>query len=402
MLTMRRLFQGENEVETINLVRTCKIPSPMSQFNRDITAELEEIVLKGLAREKKLRYQSAGDLEIALRVYLNQKFPSFTSKDVASLMKLVLSKRIQESQEDIKKALTETSQKPNQAPRAHNPAAPMNERLANAIAHGHNLEAPPSLAMAPRSPVTRANAKLPNQFSSGHSTNTRAGIGGISHNTGMLRPNSHSGFQKERYYSKSSKKKGIGTQIAIGALMVIAVVVGGLGYVVKARRTPDVYLVTTPPAVKLSYNQTSLFGGKYVESPIIVHDFPEGKGTISIAREGYETVRFSVTHKRGKQIKNESIVLKQIDKFAPVKILSKKNGEKVDFDINDGFVKGTTPMNAPDLTYGKNHIMQIFPESFNKPENVFWCKFTPTSVDYLEPFILVIDVEKRGCRQSKR
>ena len=65
MLTGRRLFKGQNDVQTIERVRRCEVPPP-SQQNPDVPPELDAIVLKALARRPDNRWQTAGEMADAL------------------------------------------------------------------------------------------------------------------------------------------------------------------------------------------------------------------------------------------------------------------------------------------------------------------------------------------------
>ncbi len=73
-LTNHRLFKGDNEIVTMQLVRKAEI-TPPSQLNREVPADLDTIVLKALAADPEERYQTAGDLlddleEFAIRADL--------------------------------------------------------------------------------------------------------------------------------------------------------------------------------------------------------------------------------------------------------------------------------------------------------------------------------------------
>ncbi len=65
ILTGRRLFKGENDMQTIERVRTCQVAAP-SLFNPLCPPELDQIVLQALARNRDERYQSASEMADAL------------------------------------------------------------------------------------------------------------------------------------------------------------------------------------------------------------------------------------------------------------------------------------------------------------------------------------------------
>ena len=65
ILTGRRLFKGENDMQTIERVRRCEV-SPPSLFNPLCPPQLDQIVLQALARNRDERYQSASEMADAL------------------------------------------------------------------------------------------------------------------------------------------------------------------------------------------------------------------------------------------------------------------------------------------------------------------------------------------------
>jgi serine/threonine-protein kinase len=86
LFTGRRLFYGETDYQTVELVRQAKIPS-LAALNPDVEPELEQIIRKALAREPNDRYQSASDLSEALSAYLFSRRMKVTSRDIAALVK---------------------------------------------------------------------------------------------------------------------------------------------------------------------------------------------------------------------------------------------------------------------------------------------------------------------------
>src|SRR6185436_6884533 len=58
MLAGRRLFLGDSDIETVRMVQKAEIPS-LRQINPKVPADLERILLKGLAVDPAKRYQTA-------------------------------------------------------------------------------------------------------------------------------------------------------------------------------------------------------------------------------------------------------------------------------------------------------------------------------------------------------
>jgi serine/threonine protein kinase len=65
ILTGRRLFKGENDLQTVEKVRQCDVPPPSLQ-NPLCPPELDAIVLKALAKSRDDRFQTANDMADAL------------------------------------------------------------------------------------------------------------------------------------------------------------------------------------------------------------------------------------------------------------------------------------------------------------------------------------------------
>ena len=65
LATVRRLFKGASEFLTMSAVVNAAIPKP-SQYRRDIPQQLEAIMLRALSRNPDERFQSAGDMSLAL------------------------------------------------------------------------------------------------------------------------------------------------------------------------------------------------------------------------------------------------------------------------------------------------------------------------------------------------
>lgn len=86
MFTGRRLFYGDTDYQTVELVRQARVPS-IAALNPEIEPELEAIVRKALAKDVNDRYQNAADLGDALAQYLFSRRMKVTARDIAALVR---------------------------------------------------------------------------------------------------------------------------------------------------------------------------------------------------------------------------------------------------------------------------------------------------------------------------
>jgi serine/threonine protein kinase len=85
-LTGSRLFYGETDFATLELVRDAKIAPPSVKVPT-IPPELDAIVLKALSRDADERYQTANELAAALEDYLERHHPGYGEADVSASMR---------------------------------------------------------------------------------------------------------------------------------------------------------------------------------------------------------------------------------------------------------------------------------------------------------------------------
>jgi eukaryotic-like serine/threonine-protein kinase len=108
LFTGRRLFYGDTDYQTVELVRQARVPS-IAALNPEIEAELEAVVRKALARDPEERYQNAADLADALAQYLFSRRMKVTSRDIAALVRdtqmELMRKRSSEPKESLIDAL---------------------------------------------------------------------------------------------------------------------------------------------------------------------------------------------------------------------------------------------------------------------------------------------------------
>lgn len=86
MLTSKRLFYGDTDYQTVELVRNAKIP-PIGAQNPEVEPEFEEICRKALARRVEDRFQTATDLQDALAHYLFSRGLKMIQRDIAEMVR---------------------------------------------------------------------------------------------------------------------------------------------------------------------------------------------------------------------------------------------------------------------------------------------------------------------------
>src|SRR5215468_3684902 len=104
MLTGKRLFYGETDYQTVELVRNAKIP-PLRPQNPQVEPELEDVVRKALARRAEDRYASALDLQDALAQYSYSRGLKVISRDIAELVRQCLDDRASASSDGKKPSI---------------------------------------------------------------------------------------------------------------------------------------------------------------------------------------------------------------------------------------------------------------------------------------------------------
>ena len=86
LLATERLFAGDNEFVTLELVRRAEVDAPSTR-NPAVPPELDRIILRALARDPEARYQTAAELADDLARFLHTQGFSPTNKDLAAWMR---------------------------------------------------------------------------------------------------------------------------------------------------------------------------------------------------------------------------------------------------------------------------------------------------------------------------
>lgn len=94
LLAGRRLFMGESDLETVRMVQSARVPS-IRELNRNVSPELERVLMKSLTEDPDQRYQRARDFGAALNQLLFRMGRSVSSFDIAELVEPIRREREQ-------------------------------------------------------------------------------------------------------------------------------------------------------------------------------------------------------------------------------------------------------------------------------------------------------------------
>ena len=93
-LVGQRLFQGDTDFATLEMVRTVDVPAPSSK-NPEIPKDLEAILMKALSGEPETRYQTAMELHDELQAFMFQHGMFYSRKDLAAWMRKQYAREIE-------------------------------------------------------------------------------------------------------------------------------------------------------------------------------------------------------------------------------------------------------------------------------------------------------------------
>jgi serine/threonine protein kinase len=94
LLTGQRLFQGENDFDSLDMVRKGKVV-PLSKHNREIPSELEQVVLKALSLDVGDRHRYASELAEELRRFYSLSDSTLGAQELRQYMSTAFAEDIQ-------------------------------------------------------------------------------------------------------------------------------------------------------------------------------------------------------------------------------------------------------------------------------------------------------------------
>lgn len=104
LLTLRRPFSQNAESELTILSRIEKFDEflvPPSNFNSEVPAEVDEILLKALRKNPEERFQTARDFQVALRQVMLKYYPSYTYAETGQMMHKLFEEEIENERKEL-------------------------------------------------------------------------------------------------------------------------------------------------------------------------------------------------------------------------------------------------------------------------------------------------------------
>ena len=123
LLCSRKLFKASNDLAVLKLVQACKVPPP-SSINPNVPKELDQIVLKALAKDRNQRFENMDKFNRALVKFLYSTYPDFNATDLGYFAKQLFKDEISKDREkffeygkiDIKPYIEDASKSENSIP----------------------------------------------------------------------------------------------------------------------------------------------------------------------------------------------------------------------------------------------------------------------------------------------
>ncbi len=411
-LAMKRLFAGMTEVESIRKVQNCEIPYDICELNPEVDGELRALLMKGLSKDRKQRYQTAAAFEKDLLRYLHSKFAEFTSRELGNFLKRILAKRRDRTQDDIKETLAQATnpvQAAASATVATQSQVPLQAAAGSGLAMDMQADLPKALSedSALRAPITktgesRSVSALPGDdrmisLTTGvrKTMPPRAGMPGESsfRDGGAIGTSTRTRPRPVAHTVRHSKRKGFPV-----FLFLIAAFVGALyylkeeGFFESFRNTKklQVELTTVPEVVSLKVNGVALDGSTYKHTPVRLY-LAAGTYEIEISHPGFQKETIRISGAEGEPLKLDKIFLKRLSHVDLVPVRVESPGNRWLININDGLFEGETPLRV-DLLPDYKHSMTFRSQQDGK---YFRCEFTARrNAGTIQPIIIIPPPQK--------
>ncbi|GAB4299165.1 MAG: hypothetical protein Kow0090_14630 [Myxococcota bacterium] len=101
LVTGERLFVGASDFSTLEKVRNVEIVPPTT-YNKSLPKEIEDVILKALAKDTEERYQWASEMAMSLQKFILSFEKPYTGQELANFMKTIFAADIARERKKLK------------------------------------------------------------------------------------------------------------------------------------------------------------------------------------------------------------------------------------------------------------------------------------------------------------
>jgi len=392
VLGMKRLFAGETEVETIKNVQGCIIKKSLPELNSEVDEQLLQIVLKGLEKNRRKRYQSAAEFEHDLIDYLNSKYPSFDSGDLGRFVKQIFSEKLAKTQETIDKLRATVAGDSTAAVAGTSiisSAANQSPMGLEKLGSAQDMSSIPVSIKHHKFDVTKSPTQ-PTHTSFNKPVNTSSAL----RKTNPLRSRP-SPISRHKVANVTNER-------FIMTSLIVAILAFGF-YINKktnsAKGAMQILLTSNPNTVMVDVNGkkvTAETGGPdenhYLRTPKRF-SLGAGKHKMVVKHPGYLPQVIEVEGRPGDMLESGNISLRKNPSVPWGPISFQTNSKKKIFiSLGSGYFRGHIPRLLDRVPLESDYKLEIFP---NYPSNngYFNCKFSPTLRKRRQPYKVYLKLD---------
>lgn len=321
-LTGKRLFKDEDNRQTIRNVRNAQIEPP-SNIKEDLPEELDKIVVKALARNRRYRYAFASDMRDDLLKFMAAQYPDFKPSEVTEFMHILFKVEMEKEKEE------EDSRTPVQ----------IIEHTSSAIAEQFEVTG-----------QAKISPDMKEFFLEGNEPATETPPKEKTQKRRFLSEKNAALLKKLKRWKKTFPLVALGTATLAAFFLIMG----------KVQKGPDAklaeILLTTDPA-----EAQVLVDNKYVGegSPFTIKDIkPDIDHLIFVKYEGYASQTKHVKLKAGEFKNIEITLVKNVEPICTLMISSTPSEASVFFDDQETNYK--TPAVIKDIKVNKKHSVGLY------------------------------------------
>ncbi|MCY4443379.1 MAG: serine/threonine-protein kinase [Proteobacteria bacterium] len=422
MLAMRKLFQGANEIQTIELVQQCTIRKNIQDLNKDVNDNLAGIFHKVLAKDPGERYASGKEFDDDLCAHIKKYYPGFSQKELVKFLRTLMEKKYRKIKEHIHLASKDEEKRKKASPSSDLPestfsnsvlfqssvSSSSSKKKTTSTSWDKDFEKSVYKSQDPvfeKSKISNMDepkideaiidrelslvTTLDDAMTSGSANYTHLRLPSANNPNSSLNVR---GYVKNEVYTPSKKKatkaaaaikkkvnkKKLQTSMAItlvglaaaAALFVILSLFNDLPSSSNATVTVDnntIFTVKTfPSSAKIALNGKPL-SKYYIQSPYALprHKLADGRNILRVSRAGFETENYAFHRDKLDSLREIDISLKPKSDLGVLLLVSHPNSKirTVDYSFGEKLAVGSlSPNKDARVTFlqpGRNYVVNF-------------------------------------------